>query len=364
MIPRDKIVNIPDESLEILERRTIYEKQFKMPAGITKLIRSREPLHYKENPTDPNSPLKNVDLTFRLVDDKYVIDKAPFTLEVFSDSVGFTYTSKTGGDCTVTLKSIDDVPVGDLTLSITPRMDGSKLWWDDVVGDLDIYVEVNGRGCEIFKTIKHEDAPHTFEWDYDESEESNFVHVNKNKAWDGDTDEAQTELVSTDEVISSGRKTYTSRQKVNKKTFKINRRTRVKEIQDKITYPIKFDVPDITEQIVSGGDDVFTNRANGNFNSWDSNNTKLSVGFSSYTSYYTGYGTQTYPPYSYYTYTTTTTFSNTKNAGIRFQSLGIPNGSTIDLANLVVSNKSGNTGPIRIYGDDVDDAAPWANNVL
>ncbi len=94
-------------------------------------------------------------------------------------------------------------------------------------------------------------------------------------------------------------------------------------------------MPTINETIVLGTDDVFSQQGN---NSYQFLSTV-----------YIGAGHQDFGTAQYINWT-----------GVRFQTINIPSGSTIDSATLtfVMKDKIG-TPSVRIYGNDVDDAATW-----
>jgi hypothetical protein len=98
-------------------------------------------------------------------------------------------------------------------------------------------------------------------------------------------------------------------------------------------------MPTINEQIVSGNDDghIFT-----------------------------------FPSFQTRYYSATSLFASVANSyshwtiALRFQSLSVPAGATIDSATLTLTKSFvlGTPGIIKIHGNDVDDAPPWATSNL
>jgi len=323
------IIQVPENRVEVIEKRTSSSKIFDLGNNKYKMVKIVSPIHYKNNLNDNNEQWKDIDLTPEDKGDKFIVNKAPYNLEIPKDKIGLSYASKEGGNIVIKLKSIGGVNVEQLDLGISPRIEGNQIWWDNIANDLDIYLNLRPAGIEFFKIIKTVNGPKELEWEIEEDEQHKLRVNGRHIGFDVNRDEVRLEKEILNERIEDGKKKYILKEKFFEQTVKIeDKKTRIKEWADNINYPLLIDVPDITENITNDADDGYE------YNSafW-LNGSYIKVGKGSYE----------------------------YHAGLRFQTIGVPQGATIDLANLkfYVQYKSG-TPLSKIYGDDVDDAVAWS----
>jgi len=327
----------PEGGIEVVSKRQERSKTFSMGNAKFRLVHSLGVIHYKENYLDVQGVWKEIELGIEDRGDKFVINKAPYNLVIFKDKVGFSYTSKCGGTIVVQLEEIDDVLLSNREdLNIVPRVDDSRIYWDNLVKDLDVYLEAKGSGCEIFKVLKTNKAPVKFKWLFVEDKQ-NLLNSNKDVVgWDSDRKYAKIkiDIKSVHLTEFKDKNCYTITEEFEKKVSVIkDKKTRIKEWIDDVKYPVTIDVPDITELIVNDVDDGFSYYGT----DWRDDYLRFWVG------------------HYYYPY----------DGGLRYRGVAVPQGATIDSANLKLKVASILSGALtKIYGDDVDDAVSWSNGNL
>lgn len=322
---------------EVIKDRRINGKTFDMGNGKFKSVTHMEGMvHYKNDMLDDNEPFKEIDLT---IDAHACCNKAPYQIRIYTDKVGYTYRSKIKGRVDVELVEIGGQPVDNNRFTV--RIKGDQLFWDNVADDIDMRSDLRSYNVEIFKQLRTANAARKLKWLIREDVDSSCSFV---KLTEGvDSAKPKPQLMEIHTVV--GRETIkTSKETGNK--FKqyyyeeiwtgriskiIDRSSRRKVWSDDVVYPCIIDAL-TTENITNTADDGMT---------------KTSVGtWSSAGGPFMG-----------------VTAGGIWNTGLRFQTLGIPQGSTIDDANLVVNKLLiGNTPQLKIYADDVDDAPAWSNS--
>jgi len=336
MIPAD-IIQKPKWSYEKADRRTLDSKTFRIGRNKYRLIKVFGAIHYKEDLKDDNEHWRTIDLTPKskgwFSTSRYEINKAPFNLTVMKNEIGFTYISKQGGIVKVKLSKIGMVDV-DGNINISPRVEDNKIIWDNVVGDLDIYLELRSASIQFFKILKTNNAPRVFEWEVEEDEQHDLKVNSKHIGWDADKDKVKLIKEIKNERIEDSKKKYVLREIIEEKTAEIqDKKNRIKEWTTKIKYPLLIDVPDITEDIIATKDDGHSYIFFGS-SGWYYTSTKVIINYNGSTDY--------------------------KHGGLRFQGINIPQEATIDLANLKVKLKTQGSNPIiKIYGDDVNNAVSF-----
>jgi hypothetical protein len=330
MRPVDNL-STPDGAVELSQGRGACSKCYQLADGRMKLYLTRKPLHY----VDTNGDHQEIDIIIEDRRSEFVVDKTFFDLSVPKDKIGFTYSSKTRGRVDTELKTIGGVSIDLLPLSINPRVDDATdtIWWDEVVPGIDIYLQVRPGRVEFFKVLKNNTVAKEFGWETVQDDVNNF---STDKPIAGVDNQQRRINVSAEKTLSrsaGGKSTFSVTETfVEQHEATRNRRTRVKEWEDGVEYPVTIDVPDVTENIVAANDDVFEN----NFVNYTGN---IFVGF------YNG------GPYT---------------TGLRFQTVDIKPGIVIDLAELLYNTNAASSyneesiDP-RIFGVDVDNFAGWAS---
>ncbi len=342
---------------ELRKERTRTSKTFDMGKNKRRLIKSLAPVHYKNRA----GKFRTIDTTIRQDGKNFVVDRTDFDLSILSDQVGYSYTSKRGGDVTVRLLELDGAPVKDLKLNIAPRLDGDKLWYDEVLPGLDIYIEVRPLQVQVWKIIKTKDAAHEFKWLVKENNtRKKFTVRDKTEGTDNHNGErghgrGKRGLKRKLEIIPKRKDFddhFTFKETITTRTAKKDKRTRRKNwAKGEIVYPLLVD-QDIIENIVANEDDgmEFYYGPPISNTGWNYTDVTNVVGALSTTA------TTTTPT------TTTFTYSLSLQGGVRFRQLNIQQGSIINSAILKLKIDGAPAGTLKsqIYGDNVDDALQWS----
>ena len=317
----------PQNSIgEVVARRTPYSKTFDMGGGNFKLIRS----YIKEHYVDENDDLKTIDLNVieKTEQGNHIgtIDKADFTLKVFDD-VRIEYTLKKDGilrGAKLTKTGDTDV-VGNIPFVVTTQGHTTKIAWDNVTSNIDIYILVRPNGIEFFKVLKDSGATKTFEWEID----GEIAGLDKQVFG---FDSNNREIKISHDVVDIGQgKSLLTETFEGEVAYIPDPKTRIKEWRTEVQYPVIIDVPDFTEDISAEIDDVHSG-----------------AGFVTTGAVRVGYDLSA---------------SVSFKGGFRFRTLPIPIGSTIVLAELKVQvNSITGTPNIKVYIDVVADAYSWSDS--
>jgi len=330
------LIEKPKGSVEVIEKRTLGSKTFAMGGGKFKLRKMMGAIHYKEDLKNDNEQWKETDLTLEDKGDKFVINKAPYNLEILKSGLEIIYSSKQSGIVRIKLKSVGDKQVSKFNLNPVVDDVNSKIVWSNVIQDFDIRLDIKSAGIQFFKKIANANVSKEWEWEIEEDKDINLQINAIHKGIDEDGDKIRLKKEILNEQIIENKKSYILKETFFEQTIQVkDSKTRIKEFVDKIKYPLVIDVPDITELIVNNADD---------------GNEMFSFG-SDYGWYYTN------STMSGFAINTPSTY---RGLGFRFQTIGVPQGATIDLANLKLQVKNINFTPEGyIYADDVDNAGAW-----
>lgn len=303
--------------VEVVEKRTERSKTFSLGPNTFHLSQSIGPVHYK----DENGDWQEIDLSFRAAETEaglvYRMDKAAYIAEVFTDRVGWRHTSREGWWRQVELLAIDGRPV---EYGGTVRVNDNVVLYDGVAPGVDMKVCAYRLKSEVFKKLEQ---PCELTWRVTQSDGAGGTFQEKTAGWDkgGDTLEMVTRLDG--ETFTE---TWTGR--VSKV---VDKRTRRKAWTTEPEYPVVVDAS-ITEEIAANADDGYESNSANWFFAYDANQI----------------GRQA---------------ATVAHAGLRWQTLAIPNTATVSAATLTVraTVRSG-TPAFRVYADDVDDAVAWSAN--
>jgi len=267
-----------------------------------------------------------------------------YDLEIDPAVYGYKYVSKRRGDCEVKLDRITGSPPGPMP---TPRVVGNKIFWDEVRPGLDLMIVCKAMGVAIFKIVKTPTAPKAFRWEIREGDMSGLTLKKQTAGIDNadlaisrrpEHDRRPLEIIVTESapITVGGKKVYTVTEIATGKVFRRDPITRERTLSTDIVYPIRID-QDITETIQADGDDGYQDNDTG---VWA-----------------TEYGSSG-----------NTIMDDGANLGPGFRYLGIlvGQGDTIDTGTLlrVEVGQHGDSQPTTgtLFGDDVDDAAAFAND--
>mgnify|MGYP003670324675 CR=1 FL=1 len=347
------MIALPTGSKETLNKRKRNAKHYVCAKGLYHCVTSPVALHY----LDEQNCLCDVDV---FIPEDLKITKAEHRTDFFPAEISAHYRSRKGGDVFVRLSEIDGIQVENLNLKTKPTRAGNVLKWIDVLPELDIECRVEPSGIEFFKILKGPSAPVSFSWEYRENNpegtikirekaegwDSRIVPKGKNKSRVIKRDIQINVEVTRENGLMTRRETFTGKVKV--KDPKTRQR---KWVEESLNYPIVIDAT-ISENITAGADDVQENHVLVSGSTITSatlatGGTKIRMGQGSYTSGGpTGWRMQA--------------------GGFRFQTIGVPAGSTINSAvlKLFKAASNGTSQAYNVYADEVDDAAAWsAENV-
>lgn len=348
------IIPTPPGAVKVTAKRSPRSKTFTLPSGSQRLVQPiRELVHFESTPGA--NDWQDIDTSISFSSGFFRVGGAPYTIEMLPDAVGFNYTNRAGGSVEMRLVELSDTPIAALLLSIVPRIDGNKLWYDNIVGDLDIYFELKTYGVETWKVVKDSGAPHIVKWSIREEGNRSFrvntvveAKDNENRVpLTGSRAASDTKLwrfAEVDVTVSPkirvlGADEYTIREHLTGNTAHRDSASRTRNFEPgKIIYPVRID-QDITESITTEGDD----------GAWDEGSSTWVTdddGVHGFWNQYAGSGT------------------NSSWPGYRFQTVNIPVGATIDTAAMsyTVDATEGTGMAGDLSADDVDDAPVFGNS--
>lgn len=328
---------------ELSALRNWRSKTFDMGNGKRRLIQKACGLvHYHSG-----VGFEDIDTTIIQQGLAFNVDKAPFQLSIKEGVVGFDYLSRQGGSVSLKLIRLNDVPIGPMNLN--PRVVGDSIFLI-VTPALEFYIKVRPAQVQIWKLLKNPSAPHNWTWELTENNPAGRIIVQTIlSAWDNNNrrpnegnraDELRPRRRAKVETVVTGKNAsgvaYLIREELTGDTVRRDPVTRVKSTRvGEIVYPVLID-QDVSEVIAADGDD----------------------GFEDGSTWYNSYGGN----YSHFGGDGSTVY----HWGVRFQSVAVPAGATIDLAN-IIANVDGFYGSTpraitRVYADAVANAAAWGNS--
>jgi len=341
---RPSLGMVPDglmPSDEVAVKRRQNSKTYRTGKRGFNLSATMGVIHYKDDYTDDNSLWEEIDLT---IDGDGKMNRAPYQIEVHSDRLGYRYWSKRNGYISLELIEVGGEPVNNRRYSM--RREGNQLFWENVSDGLDLKLLLSPTRAEIFKHLADSNAPRQLKWRVQEDIHPAAVKMVR-KILGSDNEGNNLEIITAVTNQDAG-----NREGIQYRQFdfeevwtgrvsrRINQTTRQKGWFDDPVYPIIIDQT-ANENIVANADDGYENNSG---SPWISSTT-----FAGGNNWVFGY------------YLGVTLFAN---GGVRFQSLGVPQGATIDSSTLTINITSitGASSSATIFADDVDDAPAWTNN--
>lgn len=293
---------------EVVGKRNRTSKTFDLGAGVRHLSQTVGPQHYLDG-----SQWEEIDLAFQDRAAGLVSDKAACVVTVFKDRIGWRHESRVGGWwAEIELIEVD----GKKPKVKKPKENETSILFPDVADGVEIEIVLLREGAEAFKNLTR---PAELAWRITQSANSQARINTDPKGKDATGDALEMVASFTNGVY---RERWTGR--VSKV---VDSKSRRKAWFDDAVVPVRVDAS-ITEDVSAAADDSWETISGG----FSSGGTYLKVG---------QYGTKNYV------------------AGIRFQTLPIPNGATISSATLTVKIGMDSGGIAKLYADDVDDASAW-----
>ena len=290
---------------EIIEKRRPHCKVFDLGGRKRKVRVSRAPLHYVRD-----GRLVDIDTTPRLAGKLLEVTEAPYRLKIDPERPAYLYTTATGRQVEVELIEVGGKPVN----ARGSAQEAGTVRWKGIAPATDVAFRPLRKGIEALVVLYGPEAPRTWKWrvrgDKDlllppKGHDAKQQRLELTHSYDGD--------VLT--VEWTGR--ATSRKMLRRK----------QRSTDDIAWPAIVD-PSVNESIVAGSDDGGTD------------------GFGQYLNYsvvYAGF------------------YNNPYYAGVRFQTLALPQGAVITSAILTIDIVSlFDPASIRVFGDDADDVPTWS----
>jgi len=320
---------------EVVELRQKFSKTFDMGGGQFQSRNVKSPAHW-----DNAGSLEDVDLTVIRRGQNYELKTAPYTVTFRPNSLFIEYDNDAGGVVTVALTHVNDTPIGSLGINITPRLEGNRVYLDDFLPDVTLYLQANDSGFSFQKLITANLTNISFTMEVT-TDDNPLVRVenralgrdNFNQVADPDritSNDTQRQIVSTETVSnernSAGIRSYTLRQEWTGGVARVDPVTRIKSVSQDVIYPVRMHV--LVQEVI-GADADDGDETNGT--TWSTRGVNFRAGRGS---------------------------TDTWHGGLHFTTVAIPQGATIDDATLglEVINVSG-VPQVTVYGDDIDDAA-------
>jgi len=315
-----------DPKKEIIEQRGERSKVWNLGGNKRRCIVGIKALHYRNNPLDTNEQFKEIDLT--LLPDK-TCHKTQYDIQVYDDRVGFSYETKRGGRIDIELQEIGGVAVDYGRVNLV--QDGNQIFWNNVADDIDIKVMLRSQSAELYKQLRTVTAAKNFKWKVQRWKNSK-CNFQENLSGIDSTLKAGHLEVNTDVVLDKeeiDRNVYTFEEEWTGRVSRIvDPETRIKIWQTDPVYPVVIDLV-VNEEVTAGADDGIELNASAWYNDAE--------------------------------YMMAT---KDRHAGIRFASVGVPQGANITSATmkLFVHSYCNTDFTPQVVFSNVDSAPAWTAN--
>lgn len=299
---------------ELEQKRTVFSKTYDLGDGKHRLEVGRLPLHFEKD-----GKLCDIDLTPELEPGRnnYIFKNCPYSLKISGDAPAYAYNSTRGQRVSVELN-------GDASQAV---IDGNLFKWAEVGRDTDYVIQPLPGGCATLLILHTPDAPRRWSWAIKGDMGLIVPLVGRDAAGrrlelierrDGDAGTIEVEWTGRTIVPRALRKKGGA------------------AWSEDVTYPVLID-PTVNESVGAGTDDAYS--------IWSNSGASFSLFSASYTGIYVGRNSDRL----FY-------------GGVRFQTVAVPNGATINSATLTLRVQS-IVGPVNVnvYGNNVNDAATWSD---
>lgn len=328
-----------DPEQEVVEERTERTKTYDLGNGKYRTVGSPVKAHYEEE-----GQFKELDLTIEEKSDRFELvqeggsSNAPYELNIRKGMIGYGVSHKQGGQVHLKLDQLGNRPLNPKFIqnNVSITVGGNVIIWRIDSLDLSLRVVARPEKVELYKTLETDQAPRSFKWTVaEEKNDSARFTFNPHGAAGQDNTGDRLELNESRSTIDQD-DTFEYSEYVEKFTGRSAKiadpETRSRSWKS-AEYPVEID-PSTSKDITANLDDVTDVPKDNRINSLD-----VDLG-------YVSVAEGTYIP------------------GLRFRSLGISQGATIDSATLQVNISStwygGDIGDV--YADLVTDAPQWSSN--
>ena len=316
---------------EIVEARTVRSKTFNLGGNKRKLVMLPQRIHWRNGQV-----LEDVDLSLAVQPDGMLrMDQADYKLIVDPTTATLRHESrKSGARARVGLKAIGGQPA----VLAKPIVEDGRIRWLSVVPGVDIELWLRPRGAEWFKVIHGPDAPHEFTWTVERQEGFDEAKINlETRGLDANKDRLRIAHQLGAVRVAGGWIKSDFTERFERQVSRVaDKRTRRREWANDPQYPVWVD-QDISETTAFADHGYDTP-----FGGW-------------FSSPIQGHWTGT-PAF---------------HMGLRFTTIPLGQGATIDLANLKLQHHTTNKNPVGtgataglFYADDVNDAAAFSGGNL
>jgi len=299
---------------ELTDKRTRFSKTFDLGGGRRRLEIGQQPMHFERD-----GALHDVDLTPKLDRRRklHLVKDCAYALRIADDRPAYYYNSPSGKQVEVELLGAVGKPISE----------GGLLKWPEVGKDTDYVIQPLPAGCSTLLFLHSPEAPRKWSWRV--SGDLGLILPLSGRDAAGrrlELIERRDPKSGTIEVEWTGRATSLGG---------LRREKRV-SWSEEVSWPVAID-PTVNESITAGADDAY------------------SIWVASGASFYYFGGTGAALGVGRYA-------SVRLYAGLRFQTVSVTQGATINSATLTVRVATVQGSPnINIYGNDVDDAAAWSD---
>jgi len=303
--------------------RTPWSKTFRLPSGQMQCCMYSRRVHYVSD----SGELRSCDATLKQSGKRVYCEWLPYKFELHEHGIGFDFMSRDGGFARVKLVSLDGDANPNANAS-APVVDGNRVTFRDVATGCDIVFYVLADRVKTLRIIRQANAPRQFVWlcEYDNEGKKSVGESIHGK----DARGRRLDLtVSTQEIDSQSHHVIETWSGLVKQRDAI---TRVKSLSSDVDYPVEID-PTVSYDITSTANDI--------------------------TEYNTSY------IYDYYLALGDNGIGLSRQLGMRFTGVAVPQGATINSATLTLNVTDINPGGYgasggTLYGYDTNNAAAWS----
>jgi len=152
--------------------RTRHTKRFRLDNGKQRIVVTKGPMHWNDG-----GELKEIDLTPRLLSNRFIVDQADYIFEVFRNG-RFLYTSRAGGTYQLRIRDLGG------PLSLNPVVEGREIRFNDIRPGLDLVYQVRPTGIRMIRHLKSDQAPKRMVFRVFESDTRQFDEKAQLWGWD------------------------------------------------------------------------------------------------------------------------------------------------------------------------------------
>jgi hypothetical protein len=299
---------------ELLDRRTVTSKLYDLGGGQFRRVISRVPMHFERG-----GQLLDIDLAPEDDGNDRAVRNCPYSLKIAKNEPAYAYNALDGKRVSVEL----------VTDAAGCLYEDGLYKWAEVGTDTDYVIQALPYGVSTLLILQSPQSPRVWTWNIQGDLDMIRPLVGRDSAG------RLLELIETRTPGQGNNATIQIEWTGRTITRSALRAAGRSVTSEDVTYPVVID-PVVNENIAANADDVFSlwGADGANFLDFQTANTLIYVG---------RYNTERF------------------YGGLRFQTVGVPAGATINSATLTmrITGLSG-TPNLNFAGNDVDDAPAWA----